>query len=103
MATLRDGTYQLDLPTTKACAVADAKLDNKADLWHVRLGHCNYHDMRKLRDSVPGISFPNSHKLSVCDVCVQCKMKQAPFVNLGDNCDRPRQILGFDVTGLVIP
>ena len=33
-ATLKDGTYQLDLPTTKVCAVADAKLDNKADLWH---------------------------------------------------------------------
>ena len=31
-ATLKDGTYQLDLPTTKVCAVADAKFDNKADL-----------------------------------------------------------------------
>ena len=31
-ATLKVGTYQLDLPTTKACAVANAKLDNKADL-----------------------------------------------------------------------
>ena len=98
-ATLKDGTYQLDLPTTRVCAVADAKLDNRADLWHFRLGHCNYQDMRKLRDTVPGISFPNSHKLSFCDVCVQCKMKQAPFLNSGDNCDRPRQILGFDVTG----
>ena len=84
----------------RVCAVADAKLDNKQiDLWHFRLGHCNYNDMRKLRDSVPGISFPNSHKLSFCEVCVQCKMKQTPFVNSGDNCDRPRQILGFEMTG----
>ena len=26
-------------------------------------------------------------------------MRQAPFVNAGEQCDRPRQILGFDVTG----
>ena len=26
-------------------------------------------------------------------------MKSTAFTNPGDNCDRPRQILGFDVTG----
>ena len=37
-ATLRDGTYQLDMPEAKTCAVADAKFDNLADLWHLGWG-----------------------------------------------------------------
>ena len=73
-ATLRDGTYQLNMPHDRALAIADAKVSNQADLWHFRLGHVCYDDLKHLRDSVPGISFPNTHKLSFCDVCVSCKM-----------------------------
>ena len=98
-ATLKDGTYQLDIPQDHAMAIADAKITNQADLWHFRLGHVNYEDLRRLRDTIPGVAFPNTHKLSFCGVCVSCKMKQTKYNNVGDSCDRPRQILGFDVTG----
>ena len=51
-AMLRDGTYQLDMPEAKTCAVADVKFDNLPDLWHFRLGrHCNYNDMKHVRGS----------------------------------------------------
>ena len=87
--------YQLDLPSDRACAIADAKVSNQADLWHFRLGHVCYDDLKHLRDSVPGVQFPNTHKLSFCDVCVSCKMKQTKYQNVGTIATGPDRYWGL--------
>ena len=58
IAHMDNHTYLLDKYSTRVSyseasnyAVADAKYANTADLWHCRLGHLNFQDMQKHRDT----------------------------------------------------
>jgi len=82
-----------------AFVVADAKVDNSAELWHCRMGHANMPDIRRLQHLALGVQIPSKHKLRFCEPCVLSKLTNKPFQNMGEKPDRPKQIFGADVTG----
>ncbi len=60
--------------------------ENKSniDLWHQRLGHLIFQQLRVLVDQelACGIKLPESAKLSFCEGCVEGKMQRKPFKSL---------------------
>ena len=80
-------------------AVADAKVDNSAELWHCRMVHANMPDIKRLQHLALGVQISPRHKLQFCEPCVLSKLTNRPFQNMGEKPDRPKQVFGADVTG----
>nr|GEX57236.1 zinc finger, CCHC-type [Tanacetum cinerariifolium] len=60
-----------------------ANVENKAWLWHARLGHLNFDDINKMTrkrlvDGLPRIN----HAKQICDACLLGKHSRTPFLNL---------------------
>ncbi|GBP85342.1 hypothetical protein EVAR_99428_1 [Eumeta japonica] len=47
-------------------------------LWHQRLGHLNYNDMKKLKDHTDGVTMPQNSELT-CVPCIKGKQARSPF------------------------
>ena len=84
--------------SVSAFAVSDARHDNSAELWHCRLGHVNYPDMKRLTRLATGVQIAAKHKLSFCEPCIMAKLKNHPLQNRGEKPSRPKQVFGADVT-----
>ena len=52
-----------------------------AELWHLRMGHLNSHDVVKLKSRAHGMRFEGEP--CFCQTCVMAKMKSTPFQNQG--------------------
>ena len=85
--------------SVSAFAVSDARHDNSAELWHCRMGHVNYPDMKRLQRLATGVQIAAKHKLSFCKPCIMAKLKNHPLQNQGEKPSRPKQVFGADVTG----
>ena len=79
--------------------LADAVIDNSAELWHCRMGHVNWPGLRHLTKVATGISISPKNKLSFCACCMMAKCRQASFQNLGVKPKKPKEVFGADVTG----
>ncbi|GJV05452.1 zinc finger, CCHC-type containing protein [Tanacetum coccineum] len=68
---------QTDIPI---CLLAN--IDNRAWLWHARLGHLNFDDINKMtrKGIVEGIPRIN-HAGQICDACLLGKQSRTPFPN----------------------
>ena len=78
-----------------AFVVADAKVDNSAELWHCRMGHANMPDIRRLQHLALGVQIPSKHKLQFCEPCVLSKLTNKPFQNMGRNQTDLNRFLGL--------
>lgn len=70
-----NGVYKIESEISNMCLIS--KTNENAMMWHRRLGHMNYADLRKMRDGVvTGIAFSDDKsQLKNCEVC--CAGKQA--------------------------
>ncbi len=94
MGTLVNRLYYLDC----SCSSVDheakrvlnvasgAKITNKIDLWHQRLGHLNETQLREMvsQDMVKGIELSKFAELSFCEKCVDGKMSRKSFKPSGE-------------------
>ena len=78
--------------SVSAFAVSDARHDNSAELWHCRMGHVNYPDMKRLQRLATGVQIAVKHKLSFCEPCIMAKLKNHPLQNQGEKPSRPKQV-----------
>ncbi|KAL4304119.1 hypothetical protein GQ457_10G006780 [Hibiscus cannabinus] len=96
--------YKITLKTSKQVCL-QTSLDDPAWLWHARLGHVNFHDLKvmgekKLAVGVPLLSRPNKF----CETCVISKHVRSPFPNQANfRAEKPLKLLHADVCGPISP
>ena len=98
--------YYLDCETTisqeKVSIASGLLVDNKANLWHQRLGHLNEHQLKGMasQDLVKGLHIPCNTRMSFCEKCVEGKMARKPFQSVGEiRTTRKLQLVHSDVCG----
>ena len=102
---LVDKLYYLKFESVAQESIAIAtgsEVENKADLWHRRLGHLNEIQLREMasHDLVKGVSIPKSTRISFCEKCVEGKMSKKPFKSVGEiRSVRKLQCVHSDVCG----
>ena len=102
---LVDKLYYLKFESVAQESIAIAtgsEVENKADLWHQRLGHLNEIQLREMasHDLVKGVSIPKSTRISFCEKCVEGKMSKKPFKSVGEiRSVRKLQCVHSDVCG----
>ena len=52
---------------------------SKIDLWHQRLAHVHFRQLRQQVESSKGVDIQSQGKLSFCEACVQGKCHQQPY------------------------
>ena len=83
--------YCLDCETTisqeKVSVASGLLVDNKANLWHQRLGHLNEHQLKEMasQDLVKGLHILCNTRMSFCEKCVEGKMARKPFQSVGES------------------
>ena len=74
--------------------------NRELQLWHQRLAHVNYQQLRQLENSAVGITLPHDAEKKFCEACVQGKMHQAPHKPLKEIRSIERlQLVHTDVCG----
>ena len=102
---LVDKLYYLKFESVAQESIAIAtgsEVENKADLWHRRLGHLNEIQLREMasHDLVKGVNIPKSTRISFCEKCVEGKMSKKPFKSVGEiRSVRKLQCVHSDVCG----
>ena len=113
--TIRDRRINdIDKATESAKPVCDIELgekssksqiNNKAMLWHVRLGHASVGYLKELQKSLPEIE--NLKKtvfddtIRDCEVCMISKIKTLPFKAIRQRATEPLPIIHADVMGVI--
>jgi len=52
---------------------------NKANLWHLRLGHINQHKLKKIQTMAKGIDSFNEKEITLCQPCIEGKQHKEKF------------------------
>ena len=108
MGTLVNKLYYLDCSCSSVESkhvlkvASGAKVTNKTDLWHQRLGHLNETQLREMisQDMVKGIELSKSAELSFCEKCVEGKISRKGFKPSGKiHSTRKLQRVHSDVCG----
>lgn len=85
-------------------ASANLTTSQQNNLWHKRLGHLNFNDMKKLYSITNGMQIIEGEK-SFCEDCIFGKQSRGPFkakVNVNKTC-RKLQLIHSDVCGPMTP
>ena len=98
-ALLQKGLYILQTAQQQILhAVNNATAADSKELWHFRLGHLNYNDMKQL--DLP-VAIPDNVKtIESCEDCAKCKLIRAPFASGSSyRAKEPLEIVHSDVCG----
>ena len=73
----------VSLPWVKEAAVHLTKAETNAEegsarLWHRRLGHISYENLRRLTDMALGVNIGGIHPLDTCETCLKGKQPRTP-------------------------
>lgn len=94
----KGGVYKLS--TDSSCMLASYN-SNCAMVWHRRLGHLNYDDMRRMRDgAVDGISFDDGAEVvRRCTTCMIGKHSRTSFKQSSTRAVAPLDLIHSDLCG----
>ena len=68
------------IPNKKILAIpATIQSLNKADLWHLRLGHINQYRLKQIQSMSKGIDIFDVHSMTFCSSCVEGKQHKSQF------------------------
>lgn len=71
------GLYELNF--RKAIHANVSSRQNELELWHKRMGHLNYDDMKKLQTQTEGINTKfSSSSRDLCEICIEGKQTHMP-------------------------
>ena len=68
------------------------------EIWHKRLGHLNYKDLKKFLTELK-ISFNKSKVICVCETCIEGKFTQIPFPKCSSRKTDILEIVHSDLFG----
>ncbi|CAK1547641.1 unnamed protein product [Leptosia nina] len=95
MATLVNNMYKLNVVSVQAFS---STINDDFYLWHQRLGHLNYNDMKKLKDHTDGVKIPQNSELT-CVSCIEGKQARSPFPCEGSRANQLLEIIHSDICG----
>ena len=52
---------------------------NKANLWHLRLGHINQYRLKEIQTMAKGIDYFNKKEITLCQPCIEGKQHKEKF------------------------
>ena len=84
-------------PTRLEAFLAGLKPTSALELWHMRMGHLNEHDLRLLPTLANGIQIAKTVPMDLCTACMKSKMHEKAYENKGKKATRPFEILYCDV------
>jgi hypothetical protein len=91
-----NGLYVFE-PTKLEVFLAGSRPTSSLELWHMRMGHLNVHDLRKLQHLATGMELSSKVPMDLCTACVKSKMHESKFQNKGMKASRTFEILYCDV------
>lgn len=77
---------------------------NELELWHKRMGHLNYEDLKRLQKQTVGINtkfVDSSHEL--CEICIEGKQTPMAHNKHRKRAKRPLQLIHSDLIGPISP
>lgn len=95
MATLVNNMYKLNVVSVQAFL---STTNDDFYLWHQRLAHLNYNDMKKLKDHTEGVKIPQTSELT-CIPCIKGKQARSPFPSEGSRASQLLEIIHSDICG----
>lgn len=98
----QDGLYtvKLDMPVMNESLLANTE-DNM--LWHRRLGHISFPNLRKVTFLSTGIKLKENSEMAFCDICARAKQTRMPFTKERTRATRVLEIVHTDVCGPIDP
>ena len=87
-------------PSGESAQTAKESQDSGIELWHQRLAHVNYNQLRQLEKNASGLSLPRESKRRFCEACIQGKMHRKPHKPLKEiRSTEKLQLVHTDVCG----
>jgi transposase InsO family protein len=73
------------------------------ELWHKRLGHLGYNNMKRLCNMVDGVDKMKCDGDRFCEVCIEGKQTKLPFGGTRPKTSRPLERVHSDLCGPITP
>ena len=94
----QDGLYVWE-PVMEQAYLSTTKPANNMELWHLRMGHLNITDLKRLQKLSFGMDFSGKEQLEFCESCCRAKMSSTPFKNEGVKAEKKFQYIYADIVG----
>lgn len=98
-AKLKNSLYVLETCKEVAHLVSRNKNSNNTYLWHLRMGHLNMSDVKKLPTCSEGVTLIPDVNDVTCTHCMEGKQARLPFKNTGTRATRPLELIHSDLCG----
>ena len=72
-ANLINDTYQLNVCKKDSMCAMITKTEDNIYLWHQRMGHLNFNDIKKIRDCTEGVKLSSKMQNCICITCLEGK------------------------------
>lgn len=96
-ARLTNNMYKLNIVVGDAY-VATTNSSETLDVWHRRMGHLNYNDVKKLENCTEGVKVTNSDS-KTCIPCIEGKQTRFSFKNEGSRATSQLEVIHSDLCG----
>lgn len=97
-ATVNNSLYIMNM--NKEMAHLTSSNSNNAYLWHLRMGHLNYLDIKKLPECSEGVTLTqDKSNVNTCTHCLEGKQARLPFKNVGSRATKPLELIHSDLCG----
>lgn len=98
-ATLSNKLYIMDSRKEVAHLTTSAQDCNSTYLWHMRMGHLNISDVKKLPGCSDGVALTQDQSNVTCTHCMEGRQARLPFKNVGSRATRPLELIHSDLCG----
>lgn len=100
-ATLNNNLYIMDTTHSKEVAhLTSSSVDcSNTYLWHLRMGHLNISDIKKLPACAEGVTLTQDKSNVTCTHCMEGRQTRLPFKNVGTRATRPLELIHSDLCG----
>jgi hypothetical protein len=76
-------------------------VQNNVELWHLRMGHLGWNNLKKLGDMVDGVNIEGTRP-NVCQVCQEGKRTKLPYNTQSQGKEAFGKNTQFDVLGVQV-
>lgn len=98
-AILNNNLYILDTVTEVAHLTSSSQSCNYDLLWHLRMGHLNFSDIKKMPECAEGVTLAQDKGNVTCPHCLEGKHSRFPFQNVGSRATGPLELIHSDLCG----
>jgi len=104
---LQSGLFQVKLKPQKInTTYLTEKRESDTTMWHRKLGHINYDNLKKLATMSDGIDIPTDElkkPQTICGVCQEARQTRNKMTEVRTRASRPLQIIHTDLCGPISP